>query len=111
MKRRANWIGWTMHGFLGLLVGAGIGLFIIHRRGGVFWIDNDLIAPFLIGAACIGAGLGSRYGDRLWIGDNYHMLPPDEPEQSHLSDWLSWCLVGAGIATCVVTVLKQFNLR
>lgn len=69
----------------------------------------DRVLPFLLGTALIGAGLGSRYGDRLWLGDSYKVIPPDEPEQSALSDWISWCLVAAGIATCVVTIIKQFR--
>jgi hypothetical protein len=107
MKRHANWLAWFMHGTFGLFVGAVAGLILISRRQRGLWLDLDLVIPFLVGAALIGAGLGSRYGDRLWMGDNYRMLPPDEPEQSNLSDILSWCLVAAGAATCVATVFKQ----
>ena len=110
MKRSANWLGWSMHGALGLFAGAVAGFILISRGRRGLWLDVSLILPFVFGTALIGAGLGSRYGDRLWIGDNYRMIPPDEPEQSHLSDWLSWCLIAAGTATCAVTVLKQLQV-
>ena len=100
-----------MHSVFGLLAGAVAGLWLISRGRAGLWLDSNLVIPLLIGSALIGAGLGSRYGDRLWMGDNYYMLPPDEPEQSNLSDWVSWCLVAAGVATCVVTILKQFGLH
>src|SRR6185295_12077944 len=100
MKKQANWLAWSMHGIYGFIAGVVLGLVVISRGRSGLWIHVDLVVRFLIGAALIGAGLGSRYGDRLWIGDNYKMLPPDEPEQSTLSDWLSWCLVAGGTATC-----------
>ena len=98
-----------MHGFFGLVAGVVAGFVLISRGRLGLWLDRDFLLPFLIGAGLIGAGLGSRYGDRLWIGDNYYMLPPDEPDQSNLSDWISWCFVAAGVATCIVMILKQFG--
>ena len=73
-------------------------------------MPGELVISFLLGVALVGAGLASRYGDRLWMGDNDYMLPPDEPEQSNLSDWVSWSLVASGMATCAVTILKRFGL-
>ncbi len=110
MKKSANWLAWSMHGVFGFVAGAVIGLVLISRGRSGLWLNLDLVVRFLLGAAMIGAGLGSRFGDRLWLGDQYKMLPPDEPEQSNLSDWLSWCLVAAGVATCVVTILKQADV-
>jgi hypothetical protein len=109
-KPHANWLAWIMQGIFGLFVGALGGFAVIARRRAGFWLDDKLILPFLIGAALIGAGLGSRYGDRLWLRDNYGMLPPEEPEQSNLSDILSWCSFGAGLATCIVAILKQLRV-
>jgi hypothetical protein len=97
MKRRANWLAWGMQGALGLFVGATTGFLAISRRHAGLLLDDNLVLPFLIGAALIGAGFGSRYGDRLWFGDNYGMLPPDEPEQSNLSDMFSWGLKQAHV--------------
>jgi len=110
MKAKADWLAWTLHGIFGCFVGLAVGVYVALRcRGGLLFNDH-LFLPFLIGSSLIGAGLGSRFGDRLWIGDNYRILAPEEPEQSPLSDWLSWGLVAAGIATCVLTVLKQFQI-
>ena len=91
-------------------MGLVTGLALTVRRGMVFWLRAEFMIPFLIGAALIGAGLGSRYGDRLWMGDAYYMLPPEEPEQSNLSDWISWSLVASGMAKCAVTILKHFGV-
>jgi hypothetical protein len=111
MNVKANWTAWGLHGGFGAIAGGLIGFCTLIEEGpDTFWIRTDLVIFLLIGGALIGAGLGSRYGDRLWLGENYHILPPDEPEQSNLSDWLSWCLVAAGVATCVVTILKHFQV-
>jgi len=110
MKAQANWLAWTLHGILGCFVGFAAGFYLIGLRRGRGLLEDHLILPFLIGSSLIGAGLGSRFGDRLWIGDNYRIIAPEEPEQSPLSDWLSWGLVAVGVATCVVTLLKQFRI-
>ena len=109
MKKSANWLAWILQGIFGFVAGAVGGLILISRGRSGLWLDRQLLLPFLTGTALIGAGLGSRYGDRLWLGDSYKMIPPDEPEQSNLSDILSWCLIAAGVATCVVTILRQFG--
>ncbi|HVM59683.1 MAG TPA: hypothetical protein VMV72_02360 [Verrucomicrobiae bacterium] len=110
MKRHANWLAWFMQGVLGLFVGALAGFVVVTGRHGSSLVDDNLILPFMVGGALVGAGLASRYGDGLWFSDNYCEIPPDEPEQSNLSDILSWCLVAAGVATCVVTILRQFRV-
>jgi hypothetical protein len=110
MKARANWLAWFLHGVFGLVAGVVAGLVVLSRGRAGLWLDIDLLPKFLIGTALMGAGLGSRYGDRLWLGDNYRMLPPEEPEQSNFSDWLSWGLVAAGCANCIVTVLRQLEI-
>ena len=109
-RRRANWFAWSMQAVFGLVAGAVAGLLVVSRGRAGLWLDSDRVIPFLIGTALIGAGLGSRYGDRLWVGDHYYMIPPDEPAQNNLSDYLSWCLVAAGAATCGVTILKETGL-
>ena len=110
MKAQANWLAWTLHGILGCFIGLAVGFYLIIRRRGGELLDDHLILPFLIGSSLIGSGLGSRFGDRLWIGGNYRILAPEAPEQSPLSDWLSWSLVAIGVATCVVSVLKHFRI-
>jgi hypothetical protein len=109
MKRRANWVGWGLHGVFGMLVGVVAGLFIMLRLRFFVWAETQVAILFIAGAALIGGGVGSRLGDRLWWGDHYRMIPPDEPQQSDVSDLLSWCLIAAGIATCVVAILRQLR--
>jgi hypothetical protein len=109
-RPHANWLAWVLQAVFGFFVGGFVGFIALLRKRGGPWLDERLILPFLLGAALMGAGLGSRYGDRLWFGDNYLVVPPDEPEQSNFSDILSWCLFAAGLATCIVTLLKDLKV-
>ena len=110
MKTAANWLAWTLQGICGLVVGAVAGLVLISRGRAGLWVPPELIPQFVLGTGLVGAGLAARYGDRLWMGDSYLLIPPDEPAQSNFSDWLAWFLVAAGIATCTVTVLKELKI-
>ena len=99
-----------MHGILGAIVGAGVGYFLIGKgRYGGFWIRTDLVFPFVIGVSLVSFGIATIYGDRLWIRDNYVMLPPDAPAQSRLSSILSLCIIVVGIATSAIAVLKHLQ--
>ena len=109
MKTAANWLGWTLQGIFGFVVGVLAGLWLLSRSRSDIWSNSHLLLLFLLGSGLIGAGLAARYGDRLWMGDSYLLIPPDEPAQSNFSDWLAWFLVAAGIATCTVTVLKELK--
>lgn len=98
MRKPADWLAWCLQFICGLLVGGFVGFRLMSEgamptdgRGGAFFA----------GTALIGAALASRYGDRLWIGDSYRVIPPDEPRSNHASRMVSLL---AGLIGCVVLI-------
>jgi hypothetical protein len=92
MRQRADWLAWSLQFIFGLIVGTFFGFGIIaksHRRGGGWWLASEQVSIFLSGAALIGAGLASYYGDRLWLGSSYRVIPPDDMKQSRISRIIS----------------------
>ena len=90
MKQRADWLAWSLHFIAGLIIGAILGLYIT-RRG---WRLATTTPPqhllmLVTGAAFIGAGLASYYGDRLWVGSSYRVILPDEISRNTTSKVLS----------------------
>jgi hypothetical protein len=107
-KPQADWMAWVMHGIVGLMVGGLIGFWVGYRSR--MWLHDDVIWPLPLGTALIGPGLGSRYGDRLWLVDSYRVIPPNEPVQSPWSAWISWWLIASGCATVIVALLKTSGI-
>jgi hypothetical protein len=99
----ADWIAWVLHFVVGAAVAVVIGAGIFFRRNRLHGtqplISEDFWAPYLIGAALVGGGVASLLGDKLWIGLNYRMIPPDGVQHSLASKVISLaCLVvGAGL--------------
>lgn len=56
-------------------------------------------------AALIGAGITSLIGDRLWLGSNYRVIPPDNMRHSNLSRMISASSIILGSISLVVIVL------
>jgi len=87
-KVGADWLAWGFQFVLGALVGLALGLFVIARRGRSrtgFWMDAEFVVIWITGAALVGGALASYFGDRLWIGRSYLVIPPDRPRHSALS--------------------------
>ncbi len=105
---KANWLSFVLHFILGLFVVCMGGLVIISRGRRGYWLDNDLILPYLIGAALVGAGLGARLGDRLWIGLNYLVIPPDAPTHSKWSYYLSLFVTSVGAIIVALSLFRHF---
>lgn len=104
-KPQADWLAWILHYLFGLVVGALAGWWVASpgRRGRYWhWIAFEHYPLFLSGCALIGACLGSLFGERLWTGLNYRVIPPDGIEHSHLSRGLS---IASGVAGAVLVLL------
>jgi hypothetical protein len=87
-KAGADWLAWGFQFVLGGLVGLALGLFVIARRGRSrtgFWMDSEFVLIWVTGAVLVGGALASYFGDRLWIGRSYLVIPPDRPRHSALS--------------------------
>lgn len=105
---KADWLTFVLHFLFGLIVGCVIGLCFIARRRHGIWLDEELILPYLCGTSLIGAGLGAKLGDRLWIGDNYRIIPPDAPSHSKLSRFLFLLSIVSGTALTTSSLWRHF---
>lgn len=109
-KPQADWLAWILHYLFGLVVGALAGLWLAApglRGSHWHWLAFEHYPLFLSGAALIGGCLGSLYGERLWTGLNYHVIPPDGIEHSALSRLLSIASGATGAGLVLLAVLRN----
>lgn len=64
---------------------------------------------FLAGAGLITGSVASYMGDRLWIGDNYRVIPPESPEQTPASVIASLAVGLAGVACAAYALMMHFR--
>jgi hypothetical protein len=110
MKGTGNWLGWILQFILGFIVGVFFGWIIINRRRMGPWMMLEAIPWFLVGAGLITGSVASYMGDRLWIGDNYRVIPPDSPEQTAASVITSIAIGLAGVACAAYALMLHFDL-
>ena len=85
-QREADWLGWSMQFVFGYVVGWLFSYtFIEGRRRSIPLISRETAHVFSAGIGLIVAALASRYGDQMWLGSSYRMIPPDAPQQSRVS--------------------------
>jgi hypothetical protein len=106
---KADWISFVLHFVFGLLVGCFVGFITITRRRHGIWLQEELILPYLFGTSLFCAGLGAKLGDRLWIGDNYRIIPPDSPKHNRRSIFLSMISIVCGAGLAVVSLFLHFT--
>ncbi|CAN5870744.1 hypothetical protein BH11VER1_BH11VER1_35890 [soil metagenome] len=112
MKRGADWLAWSLQFIAGLVIGALLGCAIIsksRRFGGGWWLASEHVSTFIWGAALVGAGLASFYGDRLWLGSSYRVIPPDGIEHSYTSRIVSIVTGALGGVLVVTSILRHFG--
>lgn len=112
MKRSADWLAWSLQFIVGLAVGAFIGIAIIARRrrfGGGWWLASDQVSTLVLGAALIGAGLASFYGDKLWLGSAFRVIPPDGIKHSDTSRMVSIISGLLGVVFLLAAILRHFG--
>lgn len=110
MKPGADWLAWILHFLFGLVVGVVAGWCLANpglRGYDLRWLEWEHYPAFLSGCALIAACLGSLYGERLWTGLNYRVIPPDGIEHSHLSQGLSIASGVAGAGLVLLAVLRN----
>jgi hypothetical protein len=64
----------------------------------------------VIGAALIGAGLASYYGDRLWVGSAYRVIPPDDIARSVATKLLSILAGAVGGGLILLALLLNLHV-
>jgi hypothetical protein len=109
-RQQANWLAWSLQAALGMVAGIIVGFGTLSEMDKLSWLNAHTLVPFVAGAGLFGAGLASLLGDRLWMGDDYGVLAPDEPEHSPVSRTVSWWLVAAGTATLTVAFLRGLQV-
>lgn len=110
MNRRADWFSWSLQFVVGLVAGALFSaLFMRGGRRSIPLVAQEECLPFMLGAALVGAALASRFGDRLWLGDSYRIIPPDEPRHSAASRKTSAIVGGIGGLMVFLAIVRSFG--
>jgi hypothetical protein len=107
-SKQADWLAFTLHFIFGLVVGFFGGFYLITRNASRINLAEAFIIPFLFGASLIGAGLATKLGDRLWIGDNYRIIPPDAPRHSRVSHYSSILALVLGSVMVGLSIISHF---
>lgn len=110
MNKRADWFAWILQFIVGF--GAGALFSVLFLRGGrrsIPIITRAAAPMFALGMGLVGASLASYAGDRLWIGDNYRIIPPDEPRHSPASLGASFGAGVVGSLLVLVALARSFG--
>jgi hypothetical protein len=108
-SKQADWLSFALHLIFGLVVGFFVGLAAISRKGQSFWLTEEFILPYLIGTSLIGAGLGAKMGDRLWLGNNYRIIPPSGQSHSRVSCYCAITTLVLGSTIVVFCIVRHFT--
>ena len=109
MKDIGNWLGWIMQFIPGCMAGAYVGFLLVYRRRVGPWMIPEAIPWFLLGASLVGGALASHLGDKLWIGDNYKVIPPESPNHTAASVICSIAVGLAGVACAAYALMMHFG--
>jgi len=95
-----------MQAIFGLVVAGAIGTAFYVR---LCDMDAENMKPFIFGSGLIGAGLGSVFGDRLWmqLGSKYEM--PENVKAGITAHIISWTMVLIGISLAVYALKGYFS--
>jgi hypothetical protein len=115
MNKHGDWISWILHFIVGMVVGTLGGLVLLmqgHRGSSAFrslWIGDSLILPFILGTGLILGGVASHFGDQLWVGSNFRVIPPDQPSKSIYTVLLSALTVVCGLCSVGYALYMHFS--
>ena len=110
-EQKADWLGWMMQFLFGFVVGGlGSGIFIEGGSRSVPLVSPEHAPVFSAGVGLLAAAVASRYGDQLWLGSSYRVIPPDAPQQSKASFVASMAAGVMGGLLVLVALLDTFGL-
>ena len=101
---KTDWLSWSLQAIFGLAAGGIIGVAIYFQ---VCRINTDHMKMFICGSGLIGAGLGSFFGDRLWMQLESKYEMPQNVKAGIIANIISWTMVLIGISLAVYA-LKDY---
>ncbi|MEO5711942.1 MAG: hypothetical protein ABIT37_00490 [Luteolibacter sp.] len=110
MKYRANWLAWALQFAFGVILGLVLGFGSLHPRNVGEWMDPKHVPGFLFGSSLLLAGLFSLYGDQLWFGDSYRVIPPDGVRHSRTSKLISQITLLAGVVLITLALCRNYGV-
>lgn len=109
MKQSPDWFAWILQFLFGLFIGHTLGtaLALLVLGGDHMPAHGSFLAW---GLGLTGAGLGSYFGDRLWLSLSKQVIPPDRVTQNGPSRFLSLCAGTLGSLLIVAALLRTFGV-
>lgn len=101
----ADWLSVLMHYVFGAVLGCLLGFGILARMRELH-TDGDFVLTFVSGTTLIVAGLGAQFGDRLWLGNNYSIIPPDGIKHNKLSLYVAIFSIVLGCALSGISLAE-----
>ncbi len=109
MTKKTDWVAWILQAVVGLLVGAVVGFMLSHQRNGMPWLNSRCVKPFIAGISLFTSGLGSIYGDTMWIQMDYKIFPPEGVRAGTGGRALSASLLIAGGILSGLALITHFK--
>jgi hypothetical protein len=107
MKRNGDWVAWALQFVAGMIAGGILGFAMVLKTasGRSRLLADDQTSTFLWGLALIGGALAGAFGDRLWLGERYQILDPDEPNLNLPMRVVNWTIAAVGTLLCLSALL------
>jgi hypothetical protein len=107
MKEKTDWIAWVLHAVVGLAGGLLFGYLVTHGRGGHPWLRAGCLAQFIWGAGLVGVGLGSIFGDTMWVQLQYRLFPPEKVKAGPGGKTVSAVAIVSGVGLAGTALLRH----
>ena len=108
MTSKADWITWSVHYLVGMVLGVVVAFVIIDELQ--LWYESSFLLPILIGSVAFCGGVSSIYGDRFWRDFLGRVTLPKRPETSSVSRVISMSSVVGGFVLLSTMVVKYLYL-
>src|SRR5271168_1798239 len=76
MTRRSYSLAWVIQFGIGFFIGGAVGIACNwgrHVYSNRHWLRSDLVLPFALGTALLGAGVATYNADRVRVGEDVHI--------------------------------------
>ncbi len=97
-----------MHAIVGVAIGLVLGYLFTHGRGGRAWLRPGCLSQFICGVGLVGGGVGSIFGDTIWLQLEYRIFPPDKVQTGFGGKTASVAAIVLGVGLALASLLRQF---